>query len=197
MKSSRWFLCSRCLKNWKSSLRSRDAGALIHCIMCFLEKNDTWKIYVDLITILNFIKCRIVLKWNAFKHSINWMLDALSGRKQLRHGLGVQCLCEVARSLCTPLDICLWWHDQTSPNSLRHGLCAERVYAKRQSILQGNACIALILCIHQKSYKLDDGIMLIFVSWKNRPLLLAFGEGCTVPFLSQVPGFVAHSAVFA
>ena len=35
-----------------------------------------------------------------------------------------------------------------------------------------NICI---LCIHQKSYKLDKGIMLIFVFEKNRPLLLAKG----------------------
>ena len=29
---------------WKSSLRSIDAGALIHCIMCFLDKNsNAWK----------------------------------------------------------------------------------------------------------------------------------------------------------
>ena len=32
------------------------------------------------------------------------MLDALSGCKQLRHGLGGQCLCEVVRSLAYPLD---------------------------------------------------------------------------------------------
>ena len=26
------------VRNWQSSLRSRDAGALIHCIMCFMDK---------------------------------------------------------------------------------------------------------------------------------------------------------------
>ena len=36
------------------------------------------------------------VKWNAFEQSINWVLDALSGRKQLRLGLSGQCLCEVA-----------------------------------------------------------------------------------------------------
>ena len=35
--------------------------------------------------------------------------------------------------------------------------------------------VTCILCTHQKSYKLDAGIMLIFVSEKNRPLLLAKG----------------------
>ena len=30
-----------------------------------------------------------------------------------------------------------------------------------------------MLCTHQKSYKLDEGIILFFVSEKNRPLLLA------------------------
>ena len=36
-----------------------------------------------------------------------------------------------------------------------------------------NTCMHL--CTHQKSYKLDKGIMLIFVSEKIRPLLLAKG----------------------
>ena len=31
------------------------------------------------------------------------------------------------------------------------------------------------LCTHQKLYKLNEGIMLIFVSEKNRPLLWAKG----------------------
>ena len=38
-----------------------------------------------------------------------------------------------------------------------------------------NEHLHAILCTHQKSYKLDEGIMLIFVSEKNRPLLLAKG----------------------
>ena len=50
-------------------------------------------------------KFSIADKWNAFEHSINRMLGALSGRKQLRHGLGGICLREVARSLGNPLDI--------------------------------------------------------------------------------------------
>ena len=53
-------------------------------------------------------KCSFAVKWDAFEQSINWMLDALSGCQQLRHGLSGQCLCEVARSLANPLDICLW-----------------------------------------------------------------------------------------
>ena len=43
-----------------------------------------------------------------FEQSVNWMLDALSDCKQLMHGLSGQCLCEVARSLANPLDICIW-----------------------------------------------------------------------------------------
>ena len=35
--------------------------------------------------------------------------------------------------------------------------------------------LACISCTHQKSYKLDKGIMLTFVFEKNRPLLLAKG----------------------
>ena len=52
---------------------------------------------------------------------------------------------------------------------------AERVNAKSQYILHRKWTFAYILCIHQQSYKLDKGIMLIFVSEKNRPLLLAKG----------------------
>ena len=36
--------------------------------------------------------------------------------------------------------------------------------------------IACILCIHKKSYKLDKGIMLIFVFEKKSAI--TFGEGC-------------------
>ena len=46
---------------------------------------------------------------------------------------------------------------------------------KNQYILHRKWTLACILCTHQKSYKLDEGIMLIFVSEKNRPLLLAKG----------------------
>ena len=52
---------------------------------------------------------------------------------------------------------------------------AERVNAKSQYILHRKWTLACILCTHQKSYKLDKGIMLIFVSEKNRPLLMAKG----------------------
>ena len=52
---------------------------------------------------------------------------------------------------------------------------AERVNIKRQYILHRKCTLACILCTHKKSYKLDDGIMLIFVFEKNRPLLLAKG----------------------
>ena len=46
---------------------------------------------------------------------------------------------------------------------------------KNQYILHTKWTLTCILCTHQKSYKLDEGIMLIFVSEKNRPLLLAKG----------------------
>ena len=52
---------------------------------------------------------------------------------------------------------------------------AERVNAKSQYILHRKWTLACILCTHQKSYKFDEGIMLIFVSERNRPLLLAKG----------------------
>ena len=74
-------------------------------------KSHTW-IWLKTWT---FSKCSIIVKWNAFEHSIKRMLDALSGHRQLRHMLGGQCLCEVARSLGNPLDIWQWWHDQSSP----------------------------------------------------------------------------------
>ena len=50
---------------------------------------------------------------------------------------------------------------------------AEGVNAKTQYILHRKWTLAYMLCTHQKSYKLDKGIMLMFVSEKNRPLLLA------------------------
>ena len=46
---------------------------------------------------------------------------------------------------------------------------------KKWYILHGKWTLACILCTHQNSYKLDKGIMLIFVSEKNRPLLLTKG----------------------
>ena len=76
------------------------------------------KRHVELITNLKFVIMQLCSKWDAFELSINWMLEALSVCKQLRHGLSGQCLCEVARSLANPLDIWLWWHDQSSPNLL-------------------------------------------------------------------------------
>ena len=45
--------------------------------------------------------------------------------------------------------------------------------------------LSCVLCTHQKSYKLDKGIMLIFVSEKNRPLLLAKGVYMTCIFVYQ------------
>ena len=44
---------------------------------------------------------------------------------------------------------------------------AERVNAKSQHILHGKLTLAYILCIHQKLYKLNEGIMLFFVSGKK------------------------------
>ena len=52
---------------------------------------------------------------------------------------------------------------------------AEWVNAKSQYILHRKWPIACILCTHQKLYKFDEVVMIIFVSWKNRPLLLAKG----------------------
>ena len=52
---------------------------------------------------------------------------------------------------------------------------AERVNAKSQYILHRKWPIACISCTHQKLYKFDEVVMIIFVSGKNRPLLLAKG----------------------
>ena len=46
---------------------------------------------------------------------------------------------------------------------------------KNQYSLHRKWTPACVLCTLQKSYKLDKGIILIFVSEKNRPLLLAKG----------------------
>ena len=53
---------------------------------------------------------------------------------------------------------------------------AERVNAKIQYILHIKWTVTCILCIHQKWYKLDEGIVLIFVSEKKSAI--TFGEGC-------------------
>ena len=58
---------------------------------------------------------------------------------------------------------------------------AERVNAKSQYILHRKWTLTCILCTRQKSDKLDKGIMLIFVSEKNRPLLLAKGVYVVTP----------------
>ena len=52
---------------------------------------------------------------------------------------------------------------------------AKRVNAKSQYILRRKWPLACISCTHQKSYKLDRGITLIFVSEKSA---ITFGEGC-------------------
>ena len=117
------------VRTWKSSLCSRNACASNHFIMCFLDK--TYKCLKKTTRKFNYksklcqnatLKCSTVVKLNAFEHSINWMLDALSGRKQLRHDLGGQCLSEVTRFIGNPLDIWPWWHDLSPSNFLRHDL---------------------------------------------------------------------------
>ena len=76
---------------------------LIHCILCFLDK----KTY----------QCS-KKKPRRFNYKPQlWMLC-----RELGHGMSVQCLCEVARSLRNPVNIWQWWHDQSSPNFLRHDL---------------------------------------------------------------------------
>ena len=86
------------------------------------------------------LKCSTVVKLNAFEHSINWMLDALSGRKQLRHDLGGQCLSEVARFIGNPLDIWPWWHDLSPSNFLTHlGLVSHICVLKNSSHFPSDA----------------------------------------------------------
>ena len=53
---------------------------------------------------------------------------------------------------------------------------AERVNTKTQYILHRKWTLAWILCTHQKSYNLAEGITLIFVSEKKSAI--TFGEGC-------------------
>ena len=64
---------------------------------------------------------------------------------------------------------------------------AERVNAKIQYILHRKWTFAHILCTHQKSYKLDKGIMLIFVSKK-------IGEGCIFAHITRA-GFSIIASV--
>ena len=52
---------------------------------------------------------------------------------------------------------------------------AKRVNAKSQYILLWKWSIACISCTHQKLCKFDEVAMIIFVSGKNRPLILAKG----------------------
>ena len=124
-------------------------------------------------------KCSIVFKWNASGHSINRMLDALSGCKQLRHGLGGQCLCEVARSLGNTLNIWLWWHDLSPPNFLRHNLWLYYSFLSMISYFHRNSvvrlpkltCIELLISLHNDRHLFAD----CFVT--AGPIVMKFGWG--------------------
>ena len=105
------------------------------------------------------------------------MLDALSGRKQLRHGLSGQCLCEVACSLGDPLDSWLWWHDQFSPNLLKHDLCLCYSFclwyfnfiAIPSFVYPKLACIELLISLHNGRHLFADGFVTV------RPIAMKFG----------------------
>ena len=114
-------------------------------------------------------KCSFAVKWNAFEQSINWMVDALSGRKQLRHGLIGQCFCEVARSLGDPLDIWLWRHDQSSPNisgmiydcNSHSCLWYFNFIAIPSFVCPKSAWIELLISLHNDRYLLADGFVTV------------------------------------
>ena len=55
---------------------------------------------------------------------------------------------------------------------VQNGLMQKSIYLHRKWPL------TCIICTHRKSYKLDTGIVLIFASEKNRPLLLVKGVLC-------------------
>ena len=103
------------------------------------------------------------------------MLDALSGREQLRHGLSGQCLCEVARPFGNPLDIWLWWHDQSSPNLLRHDLWLLIAFRTpvQNGLMQKSTYFAqkMITCMHfmhpPKVVHLGWGHHVDFCFWKK------------------------------
>ena len=104
------------------------------------------------------------------------MLDALSGRKQLRHGLSGQCLCEVARSLGNPLDIWLWWHAQSSPNFLsmiydcNTPSCVWYLnsIAIPSFVCPKLICIELLISLHNDRHLFVDGFVTV------RPIAIKF-----------------------
>ena len=63
---------------------------------------------------------------------------------------------------------------------------AERINAKCQYILHRKWTHRCILCTHPKSHKLDEGLMLIFVSGKK--MAVTFGEGCK-GWVMKIPVF--------
>ena len=69
------------------------------------------------------------------------------------------------------------WHNKNIRHIPMSGLMKiGEIYAKSQYILHRKWSAICILCTHQqKSHKLDEGIVLIFVFGKDRPLLLAKG----------------------
>ena len=105
------------------------------------------------------------------------MLDALSGCKRLRHGLSGQCLCEVARSLGNPLDIWLWWHDQSSPNfqGMIYGcdtpscLGYLNFIAIPSFVCPKLACIELLISLHNDRHLFANGFVTV------RPIAMKFG----------------------
>ena len=64
------------------------------------------------------------------------------------------------------------WFEKNTFNAFRSPV-QNGLMPKSQYILHRKWQLACILCTHQKSYKLDEGMMLIFVSGKNRLLILA------------------------
>ena len=97
------------------------------------------------------------------------MLDVLSGRKRLGHGLSGQCLCEVARSLGNPLDLWLWWHDQSSPNfqgmiydcNTPSCLWYLNFIAISSFVCPKLACIELLISVHNDQHLFADSFVTV------------------------------------
>ena len=105
------------------------------------------------------------------------MLDALSGREQLRHGLSGLCLCEVARPWAIPS--ISGYDDTTSPHQTFYGIiydcnthsCLWYFYfiAIPSFVCPKLACIELMVSLHNDRHLFADGFVTV------RPIAMKFG----------------------
>ena len=105
------------VRNWNSRLRSRDAGALIHCIMCFLDKKYYWlKKHTHSFNYKHKLCQNAALSLNGMHLNIPSTECSTLCRAESYSGTAWvgQCLCEVARSFGNPSDTWQWWNDHSS-----------------------------------------------------------------------------------